>query len=328
MDRRAFLATMTGSLLAAPLAAEGQQMASRPRIGWLGTSSPSDPRAARYLSAFQQGLRELGYVEGQNIAIEFRWAEGKYDRLAGLAAELVRLTVNVLMAGTQAAIQAAKHATETIPIVMVASDPVAAGFVVSLARPGGNITGVSMMSAEVIGKQLEMLKEVVPRVSRVALLGNPTNPGNAQWVRDAQDAARALSVRLQPLEARDPSEIDNAFTEMTREQAGAVVILNDTMLSDNRIRIADHAVRRRLPTVFGLSEYAEVGGLLTYEADRADRWRRAATFVDKILKGAKPGDLPVEQPTKFELIINLKTAKALGLTIPPSLLQRADQVIE
>jgi putative ABC transport system substrate-binding protein len=278
--------------------------------------------------ALRQGLRELGYVEGRNVAIEFRWAEGNYDRLSGLAAELVRLKVNVLVAGTQAAIQAAKDATAAIPIVMVASDPLAAGFVASLARPGGNITGVSMMSAEVIGKQLEMLKEVVPRVSRVALLGNPANPGTAQWVRHAQDAGRALGVRLQPLEARDPSEIDNAFTEMTREQAGAVVILNDTMLSDNRIRIADHAARRRLPTVFGLSEYAEAGGLLVYEASRSDRWRRAATYVDKILKGAKPGDLPVEQPTKFELIINLKTAKALGLTIPPSLLARADQVIE
>jgi putative ABC transport system substrate-binding protein len=329
VDRRTFIGSLTGGLLAAPLAAEAQQAASLPRIGFLGTSSPSDPRAVRLvLVACRQGLRELGYVEGQNIAIEFRWAEGKYDRLPGLAAELVRLKVNVLVAGTQAAIQAAKHATETIPIVMVASDPVAAGFVGSLARPGGNITGVSMMSAEVIGKQFEMLKEVVPKVSRVALLGNPTNPGNSQWVRHAQDAGRALGVRLQLLEARDPSEIDNAFTEMTREQAGAVVILNDTMLSDNRIRIADHAVRLRLPTVFGLSEYAEVGGLLVYEANRADRWRRAATYVDKILKGAKPGELPIEQPTKFELAINLKTAKALGLAIPPSLLLRADQVIE
>jgi putative ABC transport system substrate-binding protein len=185
-----------------------------------------------------------------------------------------------------------------------------------------------MMSAELIGKQLAMLKEVVPKVSRVALLGNPANPGNAQWVRHAQDAARTLGVRLRPLEARDPGEIDNAFTEMATEQAGAVVILNDTMLSDNRRRIADHAVRRRLPTVFGLSEHAEAGGLLAYEPNRSDRWRRAAAYVDKILKGAKPADLPVEQPTKFELTINLKTAKALGLTIPPSLLARADQVIE
>jgi len=327
MDRRAFI---VGGLtaLAAPLAAEAQPAASRLRIGFLGTSSRSDPRAARYVGAFRQGLRELGYVEGQNITIEFRWAEGKYGGLPGLAAELVRLKVNVLVAGSQPAIQAAKLATEAIPIVMVAADPVAAGFVASLARPGGNITGLSMMSADLIGKQLAMLKEVVPKVSRVALLGNPANPGNAQWVQHAQEAARVLSVRLQALEARDPKEIDNAFTEMIKEQAGAVVILNDTMLSDNRRRITDHAARRRLPTVFGLSELAEAGGLLAYEPSRSDTWRRAATYVDKILKGAKPADIPVEQPTKFELIINMKTAKALGLTIPPSLLARADQVIE
>jgi putative ABC transport system substrate-binding protein len=310
-----------------PLTGEAQQAASRPRIGFLGTSSPSDPRAARYAGAFQQGLRELGYVEGQNIAIEFRWAMGKYDRLPGLAAELVGLKVNVLVAGAQPAIQAAKDATETIPIVMVSSDPVAAGFVASLARPGGNITGLSMMSAELLGKQLELLKEVVPKVSRVALLGNPTNPGNAQWAQHAQDAARALGIRLQPLEARDPTEIDRAFTQMTRERAGAVFLLNDTMLSDHRTRIADHATRRRLPTVSGLSEHAEAGGLLAYEPSRADTWRRAATYVDKILKGAKPADLPVEQPTTLELVINLKTAKALGLTIPQAVLLRADRVI-
>ena len=315
------------AVLVVPLTGEAQPAASLPRIGFLGTSSLSDPRAARYVGAFRQGRRQLGYVEGQNIAIEFRWGEGQYDRLPGLAAELVRLKVNVLVAGTQAAILAAKDATETIPIVMVASDPVAAGFVASLARPGGNITGVSMMSAELIGKQLELLKEVVPKVSRVALLGNPANPGNAQWVQHAQDAARALGVRLQPLEARDPGEIDRAFTEMTRGQAGAVILLNDTMLSDHRTRIADHAARRRLPTVSGLSEHAEAGGLLAYEPSRSDRWRRVATYVDKILKGAKAADLPVEQPTTLELVINLKTAKALGLTIPQAVLLRADRIL-
>src|SRR5262245_11121237 len=285
LDRRTFLSTISVAMLAVPLTDKAQQAASLPRIGFLGTSSLSDPRAARYVGAFRQGLRELGYVEGQNIAIEFRWAEGKYDRLPGLAAELVRLQVNVLVAGSQAAIQAAKNATETIPIVMVAADPMATGFGASLARPGGNITGLSMMSAELIGKQLELLKEVAPKVSRVALLGNPANPGNAQWVQHAQEAARVLSVRLQALEARDPKEIDNAFTEMIKEQAGAVVILNDTMLSDNRRRITDHAARRRLPTVFGLSELAEAGGLLAYEPSRSDTWRRAATYGDKILKG-------------------------------------------
>ena len=328
MDRRRFLLTSLAAVLATPLAGEAQQAVSPARIGFLGTSSLSDPRAARLVGAFRQGLRELGYGEGQNIAIEFRWAEGQYDRLPGLAADLVRLKVDVLVAGSQAAIQAAKHATETIPIVMVAADPVATGFVVSLARPGGNITGLSMMSAELIGKQLELLKELVPKASRVALLGNPANPGNAQWVRHAQDAAQALGVRLQPLEARDSREIDNAFAAMTKERADAVIVLNDTMLSDYRTRIADYAVRRHLPAVSGQSEHAEAGGLLAYEASRSDRWRRAATYVDKILKGAKAAELPVEQPTTLELIINLRTAKALGLTIPPSILARTDQVIE
>src|SRR5262245_11191518 len=312
------------AVLVAPLTGEAQQTPSLPRIGFLATSSPSDPRAARYVGAFRQGLRELGYVEGQNIAIEIRWAEGNYDRLPGLADELVRLKVHVLVAGTQAAIQAAKDATDTIPIVMLSSDPVTAGFVASLARPGGNITGLSMMSAEVLGKQLELLKEVVPRVSRVALLGNPANPGNAQWVQQAQHAAQALGMRLQPLEARDPTEIDRAFTEMTREQAGAVILLNDTMLSDNRARIAEHTTRRRLPTVSGLIEQAEAGSLLAYEPNRSERWRRVATYVDKILKGAKAADLPVEQPTTLELVINLKTAKALGLTIPQAVLLRSE----
>ncbi len=291
--------------------------------------SLSEPRFPRFLQAFRQGLRELGYVEGQNIAIEFRWAEGKYDRLPGLAAELVRLKVNVIVASGPPAIQAAKQATETIPIVMAAiADAVAAGFVASLARPGGNITGLSLMLPELVGKQLELLKEVVPKVSRVALLGNPANPPYAQQVRQAQDAARALGVRLQPLEARDPSEIDKAFAAITTERADAVIVLPDTVLLDHRTRIADHAVRRRLPTVSGQSEQAEGGGLLAYGPSISDGVRRAATYVDKILKGAKPADLPVEQPTKFELVINLKTAKALGLTIPPSLLQRADEVIQ
>ena len=207
-------------------------------------------------------------------------------------------------------------------------DPVATGFVASLARPGGNITGLSMMLPELVGKQLELLKEVLPKVSRVALLGNPANPANAPMVRHAQDAARALGVRLQLLEARDPSEIDGAFAAITTERAGAVIVLTDTVLLDHRARIADHAARRRLPTVFGVSEFVEAGGLLAYGPSLADGFRRAATYVDKILKGAKPADLPIEQPTTFELVINLKTAKALGLTIPPSLLLRADQVIE
>jgi putative ABC transport system substrate-binding protein len=328
MDRRAFIVGGVAAL-AAPFAAEGQQAASLPRIGFLSTASLSDPFVARFLLAFRQGLRDLGYVEGQNIAIEFRWAEGQYDRLPGLAAELVRLKVNVIVAGSPPAIQAAKQATETIPIVMGAvADPVAAAFVASLPRPGGNITGLSLMHSDLVGKQLELLKEVVPKVSRVALLGNPANPNYASLVRHGQDAARALDIRLQPLEARNSSEIDSAFAAITTERAGAVIVLADGVLVNNRTRIADHAVRRRLPTAFGLSEFAEAGGLLTYGPSLANVFRQAATYVDKILKGAKPADLPIEQSTKFELVINLKTAKALGLTIPPSLLQRADQVIE
>ena len=329
MERRRFIEVIAGGLLAAPLAAEAPQAASLPRIGYLSAGSLSDLRQSRYLEAFRQGLHELGYVDGQTIAIEFRRADGKADRLPGLAAELARLKVNVIVAVSTPAVQAAKHATETIPIVMVAvGDPVAAGFVASLARPGGNITGLSTMTPELVGKQMELLKEVVPKVSRVAFLGNPANPNHAQQVRDAQDGARALGVRLQPLEARGPSEIDHAFAAITTERADAVIVHVDGMLLDHRTRIADHAARRRLPTVSGQSDHAEAGGLLAYGPGLSDRFRRAATYVDKILKGAKPGDLPVEQPTKFELVINLKTAKALGLTIPPSLLQRADELIQ
>ena len=328
MDRRRFLVTSLAGALVRPLAA-GAQAASLIRIGLLAPASPSEPQVLRLVQAFRQGLRELGYVEGQNIAIEFRWAEGQYDRLPGLAAELVRLNVNVIVAGGPPAIQAAKHATERIPVVMAAvADPVATGFVASLARPGGNITGISNMMPELVGKQLELLKEVLPAVSRVALLGNPTNPANASLIQHAQNAARALGVRLQPLEARDRSGIDVAFAAITTERAGAVIILAETVLLDYRTRIADHAVRRRLPMVSGFSEFAEAGGLLAYGPSLADGYRRAATYVDKILKGVKPADLPIAQPSTFELVINLKTAKALGLTIPPSVLARADQVIE
>jgi putative ABC transport system substrate-binding protein len=302
MDRRRFLLTSLAGAFAVPLGAEAQQAASLARIGFLTPGSLSEPRFPGYVQAFRQGLRELGYVEGQNIAIEFRWAEGKYDRLPGLATELVRLKVSVIVAGGAPAVQAAKRATETIPIIMVnVADPVAMGFVTSLARPGGNITGLSLMLPDVVGKQLALLKEVVPKVSRVALLWNPANPGNAPQKRHAQDAARALGVQLQPLEAQDPSEIDNAFAAMTTERAGAVIVLVDTMLRNHRVRIADHAARRRLPTVFGVGEDAEAGGLLAYGPSLSDGLRRAATYVDKILKGAKPADLPIEQPTNFEL---------------------------
>jgi len=308
-------------------ATEAQRAASLPGVGFL-TPQSSDLGGERFLRAFRQGLRELGYVEGQNIAIESRWADGKYDRLPSLAAELVRLKVNVIVAATPPAVQAVKQATNTIPIVMVGVfDPVAMGFVDSLARPGGNITGLSSVQSELVGKRLEVLKEVVPNVSLVALLGNPANPNYASLVRHAQDAARVLKIRLQSVEARDPREFDSAFVAITAARAGAVLVVGDPMFVDYGARIADHALRRRLPTVVGSIESAEAGGLLFYGPSLSEAFRRAATYVDKVLKGAKAADLPIEQPVKFELVINLKTAKALGLTIPQALLQRADQVI-
>ena len=269
------------------------------------------------------------YIEGQNIAIEFRWAEGKYDRLPDLAAQLVSLKVDIIVATGLPAIQAAKQATGTIPIVMATSlDPVATDFAASLARPGGNITGLSAMAPELVGKQMELLKEVVPKMSRVALLRNPANPGTVPMVRRAQDAARASGVQLQLLEARSPSEIDRAFAAMTMERAGALIVLLDAMFADHQGRIADLAARHRLPAVYGSHEFAEAGGLMAYGSSFVDRHRRAATFVDKILKGAKPADLPIEQPNKFALAINLRAAKTLGLTIPQSVLLRADEIIQ
>ena len=312
-----------------PLAADAQSATGLPRIGFLAPSSPTDLRVQRFLQAFRQGLRELGYVEGENIAIEFRWAGGQYDRLPSLAAELVRLKVKVIVAGGPPAIQAARQATGTVPIVMAAvADPVDAGFVASLARPGGNVTGISNMMAEVVGKQLELLKEIDPRITRVALLGNPANPNYGPLVQNARDGARMLGMRLQLLEARDPGAIDDAFAATTAAQADAVVVLADTVLLDHRTRIVDHARRRRLPTVFGVSEFVEAGGLLAYGPSLTDGFRRAAAYVDRILNGAKPADLPIGQPTMFELVINQKTANALGLTIPGVVLQRADRIIE
>jgi putative ABC transport system substrate-binding protein len=334
IDRRSFVSGLAAGILAAPLAAEAQPAGKVARIGILSPASPSDAGGkpsdlAVLFAAFREGLRELGYVEGQNIKIESRWSEGNYDRLPGLAADLVRLKMDVIVTYGTPASEAAKRATGTIPIVMAAIiDPVASGLVASLARPGGNLTGQSMMSPDLAEKHLEILKEVVPKVSRVALLHNPANPGAAPQVQHAQDAARALGVRLQILGAKGPSEIDSAFAAMTNERAGAVIVLVDAVLQINRARITDLAARHRLPAVYGLHEYVEAGGLMAYGPNRLDMFRRAASYVDKILKGAKPADLPIEQPTKFELVINLKTAKALGLTIPQSLLSRADEVIQ
>ena len=327
--RRQFLRTVSVGLLAAPLAVEAQQPGRVPRIGFLSVTSPSD--RPPLLDAFRQGLRELGWVEGQNIVIDYRYAEGRVDRLPDLAAELVRLKVDLIVAsaGTQG-VTAAKNATETIPIVMIAvRDPVGTGLIASLARPGGNVTGVSGSAGlEIVAKQLELLKETVPKIRRVAILSNPANAYHQLAIREVNVAARSLGVQLQLLEARGPNEFDGAFAAMAKERVGALLVLSDAMLNSHRTRLADLAARSRLPAAYGVRESVEAGGLMSYGPSFLDLYRRSAAYVDKILKGAKPADLPVEQPTKFELVINLKTAKALGLTIPPSLLQRADQVIE
>ncbi len=321
------LMTLTLSLLAAPLIAEAQQPKHVHRIGVL-SGLGTTPERGPYVEAFLEGMRALGYVEGQNLVLEYRAAAGHYERFPDLAAELVRLKVDVLMMGSTPAALAAKHATTTIPIVMVAmSDPVGSGLVASLARPGGNITGSSGLQPEVVGKQLEFLKAVLPTVSRVAVLWNPANPVAALMVREADVAAQALGVQLHLLEARGPDAFDSAFAAMTSAHAGALLILADPMFLQHRRRLAELAATSRLPTMHNVRAFVEAGGLLCYGVSQPDQWRRAATYVDKILKGAKPADLPVEQPTKFELIINLKTAEALGLTIPPTLLFQADEVI-
>jgi putative ABC transport system substrate-binding protein len=315
------------SLLFAPCSAvEAQQPTKIPRIGFLGAASPS--ANAPRTDAFRQGLRELGYVEGKNIVIEYRWAEGKFDRLPDLAAELVRLKVDVVVTAGSAATRPAKGATVTIPIVMAQdNDPVGDGFVASLARPGGNITGLSTLAPELSGKRLELLKESAPRLSRVAVFGSSTNPGTAQALRETELAAGAFGVKLQYLEVRDPPDIETAFREALKGRADAVLVLGSAVLTSQRKQIAELAAKSRLPTISYLPEFAEDGGLMTYGANIRDLFHRAATYVDKILKGAKPADLPVEQPKKFEFIINLKAAKQIGLTIPPNVLARANRVI-
>jgi len=324
-------AAAVGVVLATALldTATAQPAENVPRVGYISPGSSADPFRLRRFEAFRQGLRELGYVEGRNVVLEPRWAEGKYERYPALAADLVRLKVRVIVAVGGAATRAARQTTKTTPIVMsVVIDPVGSGLVSSLAHPGENVTGLTIMASDIVGKQLELLKQAAPEASRVALLWNPANPGGAAQLREAEAAARALGVRLQTIEARDPQEIDRAFGAMTRERAGALVVLPDAIFGNQRKQIADLAVKSRLPSICGIQEYGEAGGLIAYAANNTELERRAAIFVDKILKGARPADLPVEQPTKFELVINLRTAKALGLTLPPSLLQRADQIID
>jgi len=325
--RRALLGTLTGGLLLAPRVANAQPARKVSRIGYLTAGSVNSNPGV--LEAFRQGLRDLGWVEGQNIAIEYRSAEGRFDRLPDLAAELVRLKVDVIVAVPTPAALAAKNATGTVPIVGVSlTEPVGIGLITSLARPGGNVTGVSYsVGTDIFGKDLGLLKEVVPKVRRVAVLSNPDGPVQPLTISNVKAAARSLGLQLQLVEARGPGDFDGAFAAMTRERAGALLVVTDPVFIPHRARLVGLAAKNRLPSIFTQRADVEAGGLLSYGPNFADMYRRAAAYVDKILKGAKPADLPVEQPTKFELVINLKTAKTLGLTIPPSLLARADEVI-
>jgi putative tryptophan/tyrosine transport system substrate-binding protein len=321
------LSLITFALVSAGTAARAQQPTKIPRIGYLSVSSLS--AMVDRIEAFHQGLRELGYVDGKNIVIEWRYAEEKPDRVSELAAELLRLKVDVIISGGNSATQAAKKATNTIPIVMTtSSDPVASRFVASLARPGGNITGLSTLAPEISGKRLELLKEIVPKLSRVAVLGTSASPGNAQELREVELVAGALGVKVQYVDVLSPKDMETAFqTVKGRVDAVLMIVARGVDLSQRK-EIAELAVKSRLPVIYEGAVAVEAGGLVSYGVNLLDLDRRAATYVDKILKGAKPADLPVEQPTKFELVINLKAAKQIGLTIPPNVLARADKVIK
>jgi len=327
IQRRSFLIT-AGALIAAPLV-DAQQAAGITRIGFLANSQTA---LGHLRDAFVQGLGDLGYVEGRNLVIEYRFAEGKLDQFPALAAELVALKVKVIVAPPTPAAEAAKQATKTIPIVFAGvGDPVGSGLVTSLARPGGNVTGLSALGPELVGKRLELLKQAVPGIDRVAVLRGGSTLGERvlkDMLEAADVAARALGVQPQFIEARGPDEFARAFSAMTSARAGALTVLPSNMFVRERRRLVDLAAKNRLPAVYTSREFVDAGGLMSYGAHQPDLFRRAATYVDKILKGAKPGDLPIEQPTKFELVINLKTAKDLGLTIPPSVLARADDLIQ
>ena len=314
-------------LLEVPLAVEAQQAGKVPRLGilWPYSSSVASP----FAEAFRQGLRDAGYVEGQNILVEERWAEGSFDRLPSLAADLARRKVDIILAASTPAVQAARQATRTIPIVMtLVSDPVESGIVASLGRPGGNVTGLSLMHPELSGKRLALLREVSPKVARVAVFWSASTPAYRVVLRETEAAARSLGLHLQTVEVQGPAGIDSAFSTIAREHLAALVVLPDAMFRNQQRRIIDLAAKNRLPAIYWSRDLVHAGGLMAYGANIPDIHRHAAIFVEKILKGAKPTDLPIEQPTKFELVINLKTAKALGLTIPPSVLARADQVLE
>jgi ABC-type uncharacterized transport system substrate-binding protein len=312
-------------LIALAFPAEAQQPRV-PQVGYVfATTSSESPDLLR---AIREGLRELGYMEGRSIALEVRWAEGRYERIPALVAELVHLKVDILVVAATPGALAAKSATSTIPVVMVAvGDPVGSGLVASLARPGGNLTGLSLLNPELHGKRLELLKDILPRISRVATFTNPGNPSHELFWKETQVAAKALALQLQPVEVRGPEDFAGAFGAAAGSHAGAIIAFDDPLTLGYSTQIVALAAKHRLPVIYGFREFPEVGGLMSYGANRRDLYRRTTVFVDKILKGAKPADLPVEQPTKFEFIINLKAAKQIGLTIPPNVLVRADKVI-
>ena len=325
-SRFAVMVSLILALFSAPLAGDAQERPKVPRVGYVFSFTQLE--GSHLWESCRQGLRELGYVEGQNIILEPRWAEGRYERLPGPVRELVRLKVDVMVVAATPGNLAAKAATDTIPIVFVAvGDPVRVGLVASLARPGGNFTGLSLLTPETSGKRLQLLADSLRRVSRAAVLLNPSNLGNSTMLEETQVAARRLGIQLQLLEVRNPDELEPAFEAAMRGRAGALIAFDDPVIHSYRARIVALAAKRRLPAMYGTREFADEGGLMSYGPHRPDLYRRSGTFVDKILKGAKPADLPVEQPTKFELVINLTTARALGLTIPQSLLGRADEVI-
>jgi putative tryptophan/tyrosine transport system substrate-binding protein len=306
--------------------AEAQQAGKAPRIGYLLDGSSSS--AADRIDTFRDGLRDLGYVEGKNIVIDYRYAEGRFDRFPELAAELVRLKVYVIVAVSTVAARAAKNATRTIPIVALSGDPVETGLVASLARPGGNVTGLASLAPELSTKRLELLKEIVSKVSLVAVLWNPNGPAPVLAFKETQLAAKRLGLLLQSLEVRGPDDFESAFGGAIRERASALLVISDPLTNTHQRRIVELAAKNRLPAIYPIREFVQAGGLMAYAPDRLEQYRRVAYYVDKILKGAKPADLPVEQPTKFEFVINLKAAKQIGLTIPPNVLARADKVIK
>lgn len=326
MQRRTMLSMLGLALLCTRSLAEAQQTGKPHRIGFLWDTPQVWPHA---LEAFRQGLRELGWVEGQNIAIEYRWAEGQFDRLPGLVEDLVRLKVDLIVAPTSIYTGAAKGVTSTIPLVFAShADPVNSGHVVSLARPGGNATGLTIIMSETMAKSLELLKEALPGLSRVAVIWDPGTPSHTPALKAVETAGRSLGLRLQALGVRRVAEFDEAFSMAARERAGAVLVLSTPLFMEGAKQLAELGLARKLPTMFGPHEHVEAGGLMSYSPDRADLYRRAAGYVDQILKGANPAELPVQQATKFELVVNLKTARALGLTFPPAVLVRASQIIE